>query len=40
MIDLDIGPVAGSERAMGADKPIIAGGGAVSQYNIASGAML
>lgn len=40
MIDLDFGSVAGSDRAMGADKPIIVGGGAVSQYNIASGAMV
>jgi lipid-binding SYLF domain-containing protein len=40
MIDLDFGSVAGSDRAMGADKPSIIGSGAVSQYNIASGAMV
>lgn len=40
MIDLDFGSVAGSDRAMGADKPTVLGSGPVSQYNIASGAMV
>jgi lipid-binding SYLF domain-containing protein len=41
MIDLDFASILpGSQRNMGADKPSIIGTGPVSQYNIASGAMV